>query len=215
MNEQIPLLRERLKEKLSPSRYEHSLSVSYTCISLAMRYGGCLEQAELAGLLHDCAKRYDDAEIARLCLKQQLKLTEAERKAPAVLHAKYGAWMAEHKFNIHDREILSAIACHTTGKQDMGRLDKLLYVADFIEPRRDKADSLEELRRLAYVDLDETLFRILEGTLSYLGKLECFINPLTLETYHYYQALREEGGKDVSNVKIHGYGKNCKNCFGR
>lgn len=196
MNRLIPMVRERLMETLSPNRYEHSLSVSYTCMSLAMRYGGSLDQAELAGLLHDCAKRYDDASIIRRCQKHQVMITEAELKAPAVLHAKYGAWMVEHKFGISDTELLSAIACHTTGKPYMGLLDQILYVADYIEPRRGEADNLEAMRRLAYVDLDEACYQILQGTLSYLGKLGCFINPMTLETYQYYHALKE-GRKDV------------------
>lgn len=196
MNRLIPMVRERLMETLSSNRYEHSLSVSYTCMSLAMRYGGSLDQAELAGLLHDCAKRYDDASIIRRCQKHQVMITEAELKAPAVLHAKYGAWMAEHKFGISDTELLSAIACHTTGKPYMGLVDQILYVADYIEPRRDEADNLEAMRRLAYVDLDEACYQILQGTLSYLGKLGCFINPMTLETYQYYHALKE-GRKDV------------------
>lgn len=198
MNQQIPMLRRRLKETLSPNRYEHSLSVSFTCMSLAMRYGGSLDQAELAGLLHDCAKRYDDDAIICRCRKHQVPVTEAELKAPAVLHAKYGAWMAEHKFGFSDAQLLSAIACHTTGKPNMGRLDQILYVADYIEPRRDKADNLEAVRRLAYEDLDEACYQILQGTLSYLEKLGCFMDPMTLETYQYYHALKEmEGRKDI------------------
>ena len=72
--------------------------------------------------------------------------SEAEIKAPAVIHAKYGAYLAENKYGIQDPEIISAIACHTTGKPDMTTLDKILYIADYIEPRRDKADNLPQLR---------------------------------------------------------------------
>lgn len=197
MNEQISLLRKQLKKKLTPFRYEHSLSVSYTCISLAMRYGVSLDQAETAGLLHDCAKEYDIAGLIKHCEKHQLMVTEAEFKAPVLLHAKYGAWMAEHKFHIHDKEILSSIACHTTGKPDMGLLDKILYVADFIEPRRSRMDCLEEIRRLSYVDLDDALYKILEGTLCYLRNQGNFIDPMTLETFRYYQALKEKDRKEL------------------
>ena len=91
MNSQIPKLRKKLKSKLSDSRYEHSLSVSFTCICLAMRYGYPLDKAELAGLLHDCAKCYDDKEILKYCEKHNIPVSEMERKVPAVLHAKYGA----------------------------------------------------------------------------------------------------------------------------
>ena len=123
-------------------RYEHTLGVSYTCMALAMRYSANLDQAEMAGLLHDCAKRYDDATIICKCQEHGIELTEGELRAPAVIHAKLGAWMAEHKYGITDPEVLSAIACHTTGKPAMSLLDKILYVADYIEPRRDKAPNL-------------------------------------------------------------------------
>ena len=97
MNEQIPYFRERLKAKLPPLRYEHSLGVSYTAMALAMRYEYDLDKAEIAGLLHDCAKHYTDDEIIKKCRKHEIPLEEAELSAPAVLHAKYGAWLAERR----------------------------------------------------------------------------------------------------------------------
>ena len=118
-------------------------------------------------------------------------MTPAERLALPVLHAKYGAWMAEHRFEVQDREILDAIACHTTGKPDMGLLDKILFVADFIEPRRNQAENLPDMRRLAFIDLDEALFQILEGMLAYLEREGQYIDSMSQETYQYYLALRE------------------------
>ena len=191
MNDRVPMIRKKLKEKLKPSRYEHTLSVSFTCMALAMRYGYPLDKAELAGLLHDCAKRYDDQTILELCEKHGIEVTPAERLALPVLHAKYGAWMAEHRFDVQDREILDAIACHTTGKPDMGLLDKILFVADFIEPRRNQAENLPDMRRLAFIDLDEALFQILEGMLAYLEREGQYIYSMSQETYQYYLALRE------------------------
>lgn len=191
MNDRVPMIRKKLKEKLKPSRYEHTLSVSFTCMALAMRYGYPLDKAELAGLLHDCAKRYDDQTILELCEKHGIEVTSAERLALPVLHAKYGAWMAERQFDVQDREILDAIACHTTGKPDMGLLDKILFVADFIEPRRNQAENLPDMRRLAFVDLDEALFQILEGMLAYLEREGQYIDSMSQETYQYYLALRE------------------------
>lgn len=188
INEQIVTFRKQLKSKLDTMRYEHSVSVSYTCIALAMRYGFSLEKAELAGLLHDCAKRYTDNELIARCQKHGLSLTESELKAPAVIHAKYGAWMARNKFGIQDEEILSAIQCHTTGKPGMGILDKILYIADYIEPRRYKADNLPQIRRMAYEDLDQTMYAILKGTLEYLQRKGGCIDPMTLQAYEYFKA---------------------------
>lgn len=201
MNELVPKIREKLKDSLKPSRYEHTLGVSYTCMALAMRYEYPLDRAELAGLLHDCAKRYDDQTILEKCEKHGIEVTPEERQALQVLHAKYGTWMVEHKYGIADREILDAIACHTTGKPDMGMLDKILFIADYIEPRRDQADNLPAMRRLAFLDLDEALFRILEGMLAYLNSRGEYIAPMTQETYEYYLALREgQKEKGVSHV---------------
>ena len=192
INEQIVTFRKQLKSKLDTMRYEHSVSVSYTCIALAMRYGFSLEKAELAGLLHDCAKRYTDNELIARCQKHGLSLTESELKAPAVIHAKYGAWMARNKFGIQDEEILSAIQCHTTGKPGMGILDKILYIADYIEPRRDKASNLARMRYLAFQDLDQTMYEILAGTINYLkGKGGC-IDPMTIQTFTWFEKLIQE-----------------------
>lgn len=187
MDEQILIFRRQLEAKLDPMRYEHSLSVSFTCTALAMRYGYDIHQAELAGLLHDCAKRYSDNVLISKCEKHNIPLTQGELDAPAVIHARYGAWMAEHKFGIQDEEILSAIRCHTTGKPGMGLLDKILYVADYIEPRRDKADNLPKMRSLAFQDLDRTVFAMLSATLEYLEKKGAPVDPITRETYLYYK----------------------------
>ncbi len=189
VDEQIVTYRKQLKSKLDPMRYEHSLSVSYTCIALAMRYGYDFHRAELAGLLHDCAKRYGDNELIVKCQKHNVELTEEERNAPAVIHAKYGAWMAEHKFGVHDKEILSAIRCHTTGKAYMGTLDKILYIADYIEPRRNKASNLAEIRFLAFQDLNQTMYELLASTLDYLKKKNTDIDPVTRQAYEYFKNI--------------------------
>ena len=190
MKPEILELREKLKRKLNKSRYEHSLSVSYTCVCLAMRYEYPLDKAELAGLMHDCAKCYEDEEIIRRCEKHNIAITEEEKMAPAVLHAKYGAWLACDRYHVTEPEILSAIACHTTGKPEMGTLDKILYMADYIEVRRDKAENLPQMRKLAFEDLDEALYQILKGTLAYLERRGCFVDPATRETFEYYDSLR-------------------------
>lgn len=191
MNEQMMTIRKQLESKLDPMRYEHSVSVSYTCMALAMRYGYDLQKAELAGILHDCAKRYSDTVLIDKCKKHEIALTEDELRAPAVIHAKYGAWMAENKFGIRDEEILSAIRCHTTGKAGMGLLDKILYIADYIEPRRNKASNLPQMRYLAFQDLDETMFQILESTLQYLEKKGGNVDSMTRQAYAYFKERRK------------------------
>lgn len=190
MNASVGEFRKKLKKKLNDSRYEHSLSVSYTCVCLAMRYGYSLEKAEIAGLLHDCAKCYEDDTYVHRCEKHGIILSEAEKAVPVVLHAKLGAWMARERYGIQDGEILSAIACHTTGKPDMSLLDKILYVADYIEVRRDKASNLDEMRRLAFEDIDEALYQIIKSSLEYLNSKGKALDPMTQKTYEYLEERR-------------------------
>lgn len=212
MNKDIFAIRENLKSKLNPMRYEHSLSVSFTCIALAMKYGYDLDKAELAGILHDCAKRYDDETIIKKCRKNGIELTEGELMAPSIVHAKLGAWMAEHKYGVTDPEILSAIACHTTGKPAMEMLDKILYIADFIEPRRDKLPNLSKVQKMAFEDLDEALFQTMEGILTYLEESGTYVDSMTKEAYEYYKSLRKE---QTANEAIKGNGKDRRQSVGR
>jgi len=179
MDNRILEIRKHLKKKLDPFRFEHTLGVSFTCQALAMRYGYDLDRAELAGLLHDCAKRYDRETMLEKCQKRGIEISESEARDPSLLHAKLGACMAREKYGVEDEEILSAIACHTTGKKDMSLLDKILYVADYIEPRRSKAENLPEMRKLAFVDLDQACLSIMESILEYLKSKDCPIDPMT------------------------------------
>ena len=181
MDTSVIELRKHLKKKLAVSRYEHTIGVSYMCQALAMRYGYDLHKAEMAGLFHDCAKKYDDTTMLNKCLEHGLPITEDEREEPSLLHAKLGAWMAENKYGIKDKDILNAIECHTTGKTGMSLLDKILYVADYIEPGRYKAGNLTEMRRLAFLDLDRACLSIMESILDYLHSAKCQIDQKTIQ----------------------------------
>ena len=161
-------------------------------MNLAMRYGYDLAKAEIAGLLHDCGKRYSDEIILKKCIKHGISFTPEEEETPAVLHANYGAWLARHKYGVQDPEILSAILYHTTGRPAMGTLEKIVYIADYIEPRRYKAADLPVIRALAYEDLDETMYQILKGTLEYLGKKKSKIDPMTEKACAYYREIHEK-----------------------
>lgn len=179
MDSRVPEIRKHLKKKLDAYRYEHTLGVEFTCQALAMRYGYDLDKADLAGLLHDSAKRFENSVMLQKCLDRGIPVIAEEERDPSLLHAKLGAWMAENKYGVDDPEILSAITCHTTGKPGMSLLDKILYVADYIEPRRSKAANLPEMRKLAFIDLDQACFEIMESILEYLKSTGCQIDPMT------------------------------------
>lgn len=181
----------KVKQTLSEKRYEHTLGVEYTAACLAMRYGADMEKARLAALLHDCAKQISTQEKLDACARYHLSVSEYEKKNPELLHAKLGACFAKELYGVEDEEVLSAITWHTTGKPDMSLLDKILYIADYLEPNRDQADDLPEVRSLVFVDLDACLFRILEDSMDYLASRNFVIDPMTEKTYHFYKAQRE------------------------
>ena len=187
MNETITKMQKRLKKHLDRERYEHTLGVMYTAGALAMRYECDLEQALTAGLLHDCAKCIPSKKKIRLCEKYHLSISESERQNPSLLHAKLGAYLAATKYHVRDQRILDAIICHTTGKPKMTMLDKILYIADYIEPGRKEAPNLPEVRKLAFQDIDACLYLILKDSLAYLHTRNLAIDPMTEKTYLYYK----------------------------
>ena len=183
-------MKERLQGKIHAKRYEHTLGVEYTCCSLAMRYDIDMDQARIAGLLHDCAKCMTGTALLTACREYHLPVSKEEEQFPELLHAKVGAYLAQKEYGVEDEEILSAITWHTTGHPAMTTLEKILYIADYIEPNRDQAPHLPELRRMAFEDLDACLLGILRDTLSYLKEKGGVIDPATKAAYEYYM-----GGK--------------------
>ena len=165
---------ERMRKKIQTiqdkKRYEHTLGVMYTAASLAMRYEEDVEKALVAGLLHDCAKSF----------------------STNLTHAKLGAEVALESFNIKDAYITDAIRYHTTGRPNMTLLDKIIYIADYIEPNRNQAPHLAELRKLAFEDLDQCMYQILEDTLVYLNEKDCEIDKATEQAYLYYKQQVKE-----------------------
>lgn len=187
----ITKLRKAMEKTLDEKRYEHTLGVAYTAAALAMRYGADISSAETAGILHDCAKCLTNEKRLSICEKHHIGINEIERKNPFLLHAKVGSYMAMQKYNIHDTDTVNAILNHTTGRSDMSLLEKIIYVADYIEPSRKQAPNLSEIRVLAFVDLDEALLRILGDTLVYLHTIDGDIDPMTQQTYDFYKNLIE------------------------
>lgn len=190
MTETILKMQKKVKRYLDKDRYDHTIGVMHTAGCLAMRYGANLEQALTAGLLHDCAKCVPSDEKIKLCKKNGISISEAEYENPGLLHAKLGALFAREKYGVKKEEILRSIESHTTGRPNMSLLDKIIYIADFIEPGRDIAPNLPDVRALAFVDLDACLSRILEDTLAYLKQRGVAVDPATEETYLYYKNLK-------------------------
>lgn len=179
-------MREKLKERLTERRFEHSLGVEYTATAMAMCHNVDIEKAAIAGLLHDCGKNYSAQDKIAKCEKYGLPISTYERKNPELLHAKLSAAIAKDKFKVKDREILSAITWHTTGCPNMSDLDKIIYIADFIEPNRKMLPEMEEIRKEAFTDLDQCLIHILSNILEYLKRKGETIDEISEQTYRFY-----------------------------
>ena len=182
-------LRKELEKELDSRRYEHTLGVEFTSASLAMCFGVPVQSARIAGLLHDCAKCLGDEKSISLCEKYDVPVSEYERRNPSLLHSKLGSVLAKVKYDVSDTDILNAIANHTTGRPGMSILEKIVFIADYIEPGRDKAANLSEIRQLSFIDLDQAMVRILEDTIAYLNSTGEEMDPQTLKTYAYYKNL--------------------------
>ena len=193
MDQEIEKISKKLMKELDEDRYRHTQGVMYTSAALAMRYGADLKKALLAGLLHDCAKCIPNKKKLKMCSQHKIPVTEFEQTHPFLLHAKLGAYVAKAKYGVTDQEILSSITWHTTGKPDMTLLEKIVYIADYIEPMRYKASRLPEIRKLAFEDLDECMQEILKDTLEYLEEDSADdIEPTSKEAYIYYKELHNK-----------------------
>ncbi len=180
----------KLSKRIDESRMRHTVGVQYTAAALAMALAPkghekkLLSQAMTAGLLHDNAKCMSGAELLEKSLKHGIKVSDVEEKNPFLLHGKLGAYYAKHRYDVEDEDILNAIAFHTTGRPDMTLLEKIIFVADYIEPGRKKQPRLDELRRIAFTDIDLCVYMIAEDTLSYLYPKA--IDEMTVRTRDFY-----------------------------
>lgn len=188
-------IKKYIKKRLTKERYRHSLGVAYTAIALAMKYNpdtsnsDFMKKAELAGLLHDCAKNMDNDKKIHICDKNNISYSSLEAENAFLLHGKVGAYIAKTKFGIEDEDILNAIIWHTTGRPGMSILEKIIFIADYIEPSRKPLPELDYIRKLAFEDLDMAMKTILVNTIQYLQKSNKPFDPMTQKTYDSYNRI--------------------------
>jgi predicted HD superfamily hydrolase involved in NAD metabolism len=180
----------RLKETLDPDRFEHSLRVEKIALKLAARYRVNKQQASLAALLHDCARRYDRRGLLREAKRLGIKVRPLDRTEPKLLHGELGVRLAQREFGVKARPVLDAIRWHTTGKPGMSKLAKIIYLADHVEEGRDHA-AAGRLRKLAFRELDRAIAESASAQLEYLLRRGAPIDPATLETMNSY--LKDRG----------------------
>jgi len=189
-----------LQKYIHHKRYVHIKGVEFTAVAMAMKFGyesgmrskeaqDFLFRVQIAGLLHDNAKCMTDEEYFSECQRLQIPVSEFEKSHAFILHGKVGAAYLEDRYGIVDDEIASAIAYHTTGKPAMSMMEKIIFIADYIEPSRTKQVDLDLVRALAFTDLDTCVYKIASDTLQYLSGASLDIDEMTKQTMEYYQPL--------------------------
>jgi len=179
--------------KLSAKRYSHSLGTAECAKKLAKLYSLDEEKAYLAGLIHDCAKNLADDELLKI-IKNDVKtgFDETELKNPKTYHAIAGSYIAKKEFEIEDSEIISAIRNHTIGRVDMTTFEKIIFLADKIEPnQRDEEYSKKIWDVIEKYDgvlgLDTALFKCFSVTIKSLVERKLYICPKTIDVYNSLQ----------------------------
>lgn len=183
----------KLRNTISSERYIHSLGVAYTACALAMnyKYEPC-ERAFIAGLLHDCAKYEKTEQIIYEAEQHMIYLNEYDMRNPSLIHAKLGPIVAQEEYGIFDWEVQEAIKNHTTGAPNMGLLEKIVYVADYIEPNRDGLlPRVHKIQQVAFEDIDMAVLMVMENTLKHLQDDGKEIDPTTQYAYEAFKKLIE------------------------
>ena len=204
IDEQFDKIRHRLKENIGKKRYIHSLGVSDTAACLAMRYDADVRKAALAGLVHDCAKGLDETELFETVNKAGIQISKTEEENSELLHSKAGSVIAKVEYGITDEEILSAIFWHTTGKPCMTLLEKMIFIADYIEPNRCNIPNLSVIRKMAFLDIDAATAYACENSLSFLKKSAKAIDKNTVDTYEYYKEYLDRFKEREQEIDING-----------
>lgn len=188
---ELQQIEEKLKTVLKPSRYRHTLGVAYTASCMAMVFGEDITKAYRAGLLHDCAKGFSIERQRELCKQYQISLEGTLTESPQLMHQEIAPFLGRDEYEEEDAQVLSAIACHTTGKIAMTPLEQIVFIADYMEPNRKMIPGLSEVRKLAFEDLDTCTETILNNTINYLKECGQKIDERTIRTYEYYKNKKE------------------------
>ncbi len=175
-------MRQGILARLRGYRYEHTLGCERAARKLAERFGGDPEKAGVAALLHDITKHLSPQEQLNLCEKYGIIPCTVEKSEPKMLHGKTAAAIAREEYGMPE-DICDAIACHTTGKHGMTLLDKILYLADYIEDTRD-FPGVEKARELARTSIDRALLYCYDQTLTELVERGKLIHSDTVAAYN-------------------------------
>lgn len=178
-------IEEKLSKMLKPNRLKHSINVAKCAVKLSEIYGYDKNKAYLAGMVHDCAKYFEKNQIDYYVDKYDIYLDDLEKESLALSHSVIGSYVVQDVFNITDKEIIDAIRYHTTGRENMTLLDKIIFMADMIEDGR-KFNGVEYLRKLSYEGmLDKALITSFNNTIKYVIDNNQAIHIRTVKSRNY------------------------------
>lgn len=183
---------EFLKENLDDFRYGHSIRVMETAVELARIHGVDEEKAQMAGILHDSGKWKSREKTLQKVQDWGIILSEEERAEYNLVHGALSTYIAKNIFAIEDADVLNAIKNHITGRPAMSDLEKIVYIADMIEPARNY-EFIDDFRAMAKVDLDRTMYEILNENLAHLIRNDRYIAGTSLEARNYYLKITKQG----------------------
>lgn len=169
-----------VQERLSKKRFQHSINVKNMAVILANQYGVNPEKAALAAILHDSAKELSAMELLQIMKDNAIIAKDAENRPEPVWHGVCAAILAQTQWSVSDTEVLSAIACHTTGKENMSTLDKILFLADMTSADRNYS-GVEQLRSLEMQDLDKAMIEALSMTISFVREKNAYVDQESIK----------------------------------
>ncbi len=175
-----------LKENIDEKRLAHSLGTAKEAVKLANKYRADAKKAHIAGLLHDVAKGKSQCGFKKYADQYGIDIDDIEAKNTELIHGKLGAAMVKEQLNIDDEDILCAIRWHTTGRAGMSLLEKIIYIADLIEPGR-HFEGIEGIRVVAYQDIDKAMLLALEQVMCFVRSKGFALHPNSLEAYNYFK----------------------------
>jgi len=181
---EIQEIENRVKELTNEKRFKHSQGVMQVAGELAEYYGLDVQKARLAGLAHDCVKNVPCEKMFELAHRLGCELDEVTKLETKLIHAPLGAYYAKKVFEIDDEEIFSAIYYHTTAKRNMTLFEKVIYIADVIEPNRN-FDIVDQLRRLAYEDIDKAILLVIDFTVCKIIERGGMVHTNTIDARNY------------------------------
>ncbi len=179
-------LKKQLKIKLRKRRYKHTKGVVKVAKELGKYYNVDTDKLTIAGFLHDIGKPFEKDVMLILAQKNRVMLDEFERESKGLMHAKISRLIAEKDYGIKDEEILLSIENHTYGRIGMNIYEKIILIADMIEPYREFYERVKYISDFAYQDLDVAVYHTLKECLKFVLEEEKNLHPNSVKVYNHY-----------------------------